>query len=149
MHAPSDGQNPIGSALFRSLRPESRLVPHGAGEGFTIIPDTHSSRDNIYRAYLKFMDGLPGCRHTGGMWYQIMDRSGETSPGGYASWLASSWTTMAGYAMERGVKQGWLPTYAMQGAGGSNWIEYAYARRYPSSEQISRRTFILLEATPR
>jgi rhamnogalacturonyl hydrolase YesR len=64
------------------------------------LPKTDPAYDKILLAYRNLMSALARFQDEGGMWREVIDE-----PGSYAE---TSATAMIGYAMSRGVKNGWL-----------------------------------------
>ena len=88
-----------------------RSVPYfwGRGNGFaalgltetlTYLPESHPGRDALLDMYRRLLDALGQVQEQSGMFRQVLD-----FPGSYHEFTA---TCMAGYALARGLRSGWL-----------------------------------------
>ena len=72
----------------------------GLTETLTYLPESHPGRDALLNMYRRLLDGLRQVQEQSGMFPQILD-----FPGSYHEFTA---TCMAGYALARGLRSGWL-----------------------------------------
>ena len=102
-----DGNIQQGSGLFWHCR--SAPFYWGRGNGFaalgltetlTYLPETHPERSGVMAMYLRLLDALRGLQRQSGMLPQVLD-----FPGSYDEFTA---TCMMGYALARGLRNGWI-----------------------------------------
>ncbi|MEE8302502.1 MAG: glycoside hydrolase family 88 protein, partial [Candidatus Tectomicrobia bacterium] len=72
----------------------------GYSETLSYLPKAHPDRDALLGMHLRHLDALRQCQQLSGMYPQVLDR-----PGSYEEFTV---TCMIGYAMARGLRQGWL-----------------------------------------
>ena len=73
----------------------------GLVETLNCLPDDHPDRPRVLDMYRQLMVSLRALQHPSGLVSQVLD-----IPGSYLEFTA---TCMVGYAMTRGLRQGWLP----------------------------------------
>jgi rhamnogalacturonyl hydrolase YesR len=94
-------------------------------ECLMITPETHPSREKIYRSYLKFMDAMLEHQLADGMWYQLINIPGTVVTNGFRNWEESSGTAMICHSFARGIKQGWLDAHVYGPAVSKAWLALA------------------------
>ncbi len=72
----------------------------GFAEALTYLPEEHPSREELLHTHLVHLEGLVKHQDESGMWHQVIDLP-ET-------YLEFSATAMIGYALARGLREGWL-----------------------------------------
>ena len=72
----------------------------GLTETLTYLPESHPGRDALLDMYRRLLDALGQVQEQSGMFRQVLD-----FPGSYHEFTA---TCMAGYALARGLRSGWL-----------------------------------------
>jgi rhamnogalacturonyl hydrolase YesR len=72
----------------------------GFAEALTFLPEEHPSREELLHTHLVHLEGLVKHQDESGMWHQVIDLP-ET-------YLEFSATAMIGYALARGLREGWL-----------------------------------------
>ena len=72
----------------------------GLTETLTYLPESHPGRDALLDMYRRLLHGLGHVQEQSGMFRQVLDFSGS-----YHEFTA---TCMAGYALARGLRSGWL-----------------------------------------
>ncbi len=82
----------------------------GFSETLTYLPKDHAKRNELIAVHLRHLEALRGFQDESGMWRQVVDRED--------SYLEHSATSMIGYSLERGMREGWL---------GEEWRDVANA----------------------
>ena len=72
----------------------------GLTETLTYLPEDHPDRDAVLAMYRRGLDGMRRVQEPSGMYSEALD-----VPGSYHEFTS---TCMAGYAMARGLRRGWL-----------------------------------------
>lgn len=72
----------------------------GFAEALTYLPEEHPFREELLHTHLVHLEGLVKHQDESGMWHQVIDLP-ET-------YLEFSATAMIGYALARGLREGWL-----------------------------------------
>ena len=72
----------------------------GYSETLTYLPEDHPDRATLIDHHVRHLDALRSRQHPSGMYPQVLDL-----PGSYLEFTA---TCMAGYAMARALRRGWL-----------------------------------------
>ena len=72
----------------------------GYSETLTYLPEDHPDRGALIEQHVRHLEALRSRQHPSGMYPQVLD-----TPGSYLEFTA---TCMAGYAMARALRRGWL-----------------------------------------
>ena len=102
-----DGEIQQDDGLFRHCRSAHYFWGRGNGfaalgltETLTYVPEDHQDRDAVLAMYRRVLEGMRNAQEPSGMYPEVLD-----FPGSYHEFTA---TCMAGYAMARGLRRGWL-----------------------------------------
>ena len=102
-----DGEIQQDDGLFRHCRSAPYFWGRGNGfaalgltETLTYLPEDHPDRDAVLAMYRRLLEGMRNVQEPSGMYPEVLD-----FPGSYHEFTA---TCMAGYAMARGLRLGWL-----------------------------------------
>ena len=102
-----DGEIQRDDGLFRHCRSAPYFWGRGNGfaalgltETLTYLPEDHPDRDAALAMYRRVLEGMNRVQEPSGMYPEVLD-----FPGSYHEFTA---TCMAGYAMARGLRRGWL-----------------------------------------
>ena len=102
-----DGEIQRDDGLFRHCRSAPYFWGRGNGfaalgltETLTYLPEDHPDRNAALAMYRRVLDGMNRVQEPSGMYPEVLD-----FPGSYHEFTA---TCMAGYAMARGLRRGWL-----------------------------------------
>ena len=102
-----DGEIQQDDGLFRHCRSAPYFWGRGNGfaalgltETLTYLPEDHPDRGAVLAMYRRLLEGMRNVQEPSGMYPEVLD-----FPGSYHEFTA---TCMAGYAMARGLRRGWL-----------------------------------------
>ena len=88
-------------------------VASGLAEVLDVLPREHPAQPEILERYQRMMRALLQHQATSGMWRQLVDHP--------ESWEETSCTAMFAYAMQVGIRNGWLPREDFEAPADRAW----------------------------